>query len=251
MTNTCIICNSLFQKKPNTSGLYCSLPCSNTDRKRKNSIKYMETTERKCINCNTILSYESRKYDSKFCSHSCSASFTNKHRERSKNRKPSTLKGITTKKYSKVKPCTICNKVHGGNGATCSKTCKRESQSRTMKKLVEEGFNPQLNRGRNKRSYLETSFENWLISLNITSYLAEVPFKNHIKNITYFADFYFPHLNLIVELDGSQHGTTNAKQYDLERDNYILQKYSTTTIRISHKEYVKGSRKDEVLSYLL
>lgn len=62
----------------------------------------------------------------------------------------------------------------------------------------------------------------------------------------YFADFYFPTLDLIIELDGTQHNTKSAKEYDRERDHYISTNYSIQIVRISHKEYVSKQRVSEI-----
>lgn len=79
-TCKCIICNSPFQRKPKTSGLYCSISCSNIDRKRKNELKYLQDSTRICRVCNSVLSYKSRAYKSKFCSARCSAIYTNSNK---------------------------------------------------------------------------------------------------------------------------------------------------------------------------
>jgi very-short-patch-repair endonuclease len=83
---------------------------------------------------------------------------------------------------------------------------------------MSNGFNPNLNRGRNKKSF--------------------------------FGDFYFPKLNLLIELDGSQHNTEEAMIYDIERDQHIKNCYQTQIIRISQKEY-KDKSKLELIKTLL
>lgn len=37
----------------------------------------------------------------------------------------------------------------------------------------------------------------------------------------YIVDFYCHELDLVVELDGSQHGTDNGKEYDAERTTFL------------------------------
>lgn len=64
----------------------------------------------------------------------------------------------------------------------------------------------------------------------------------------YYGDFYFPELNLLIELDGSQHEQT--KEYDLQRDALILEYYNIQTIRISHKEYIFKLKLDLIESIL-
>lgn len=38
----------------------------------------------------------------------------------------------------------------------------------------------------------------------------------------YIADFYIPSYKIIIELDGSQHGLPENKEYDKERDHYLM-----------------------------
>lgn len=57
-------------------------------------------------------------------------------------------------------------------GFSCSKKYK------SLEKAYKNGYNPQLNRGRNKRSYMEKSFEEWLLKEypNI-DFIMEKPFQ--------------------------------------------------------------------------
>lgn len=119
-----------------------------------------------------------------------------------------------------------------------------------MKQRIYDGFNPNDNRGRGKQSYLEQSFEKWLHSYNITDFIMEYKFKRFDKIKTYYVDFYFPKLKLVIELDGTQHNSITAKQYDHERDNYIKLQYGVNIIRISHKEYTNQTKLLEIKSVL-
>ena len=49
--------------------------------------------------------------------------------------------------------------------------------------------------------------------------IIEQPFPRLDIIKTYFGDFYFPSLYLLIELDGTQHLKTI--EYDIERDNYL------------------------------
>jgi very-short-patch-repair endonuclease len=118
-----------------------------------------------------------------------------------------------------------------------------------MKLAIANGYNPKLNRGRGKRSFLELSFDNWLtITHPSLKFISECPFKRFDYTKTYFADFYFPDLSLIIELDGTQH--KNTIEYDNERDNYISTNYNVQLIRISHKEYVNKTKLELINSVL-
>ncbi len=46
----------------------------------------------------------------------------------------------------------------------------------------------------------------------------------------YIADFYSWEAGLVIELDGSSHGTPEAQDYDRERDNYLLNLANTTAL---------------------
>ena len=51
----------------------------------------------------------------------------------------------------------------------------------------------------------------------------------------YIADFYCATARLVVELDGSGHYTPEAKQYDIERTNF-LEGYGLLVVRILNSE---------------
>jgi very-short-patch-repair endonuclease len=143
----------------------------------------------------------------------------------------------------------ICNKIHPRSGKTCSDICYKALLSTSIKHAISNGFDPKKNRGRGKKSYLETSFEEWL-NKNFPNigYIPEYPVKRQDMLKTYFGDFYFPSKNLIIELDGTQHNDTT--EYDQERDTYITQTYGITIFRISHKEYVGKTKLDKVIQLL-
>ena len=56
----------------------------------------------------------------------------------------------------------------------------------------------------------------------------------------YIADFYSPALKLCIEIDGDQHYTETGKEYDDERDNFI----------VSHGIKVIRYRKSKVIEYI-
>lgn len=138
--NNCLICNKEFIQKPNTSGKYCSLSCGNKSRKglpQKFSILKKERVEKymlnpnQCLVCNQIINYDRK--NNKFCSHSCSASFTNRNRDKTIYIKSATTLKITLKlkppknfkKESKISFCLICNKlIKNKHIKSCSKECR-------------------------------------------------------------------------------------------------------------------------------
>lgn len=151
-------------------------------------------------------------------------------------------------RYCKVTFCKICGTViKNKHRITCSKECYKKNHSSMASERLSKVENRK-NLGRHRRSYMEQSFESWLISNGSPEFETEKSFKNHDLKKTYFADFYFPSLNLIIELDGTQHRKT--VEADSIRDAYIKSYYDITVIRIAHQEYQKGSRIDEVKKLL-
>lgn len=57
----------------------------------------------------------------------------------------------------------------------------------------------------------------------------------------YILDFYSPTKRLAIELDGSQHLTANAKEYDKVRTNY-LQVHGIKTLRFWNNDVLKHLR---------
>ena len=217
-------------------------------------IEYHKNPNR-CVECDTALPYVSRS--NKFCNHSCSCTYHNQHRSVSSIRKQrnSLLKTNASKKIYNhpktpkvIKECAICFTKHIGAGKTCSATCKHKLNSASMKTAIRTGkHNPRINRGRHKRSYLETSFEEWLIEHEVTDYITEYKVNRYDETgkyeKTYYIDFYFPGLQLGIELDGTQHKLTAEK--DADRDQY-LGRLNIEILRVSHAEYIAGTKIDLV-----
>ena len=55
----------------------------------------------------------------------------------------------------------------------------------------------------------------------------------------YIADFYSAQAQIVIELDGSQHYTSDAKEYDLIRTEF-LEQYGIQVVRINNMEIVKN-----------
>lgn len=209
--------------------------------KREFSRKVYENCPNICSWCNTKIPYESRV--NKFCSRSCSAKSSNRtdtprKRGPPKGTQPAFRVWEHTKRkaipYTKVRICTVCSKVFKCD--TYKKTCSKDCRDSIVKK----------NRGRHKRSYMETSFSKWLDERGV-KYETEHQIKNPILNKCYYVDFIFHGLSLIIELDGSQH--ENTKEKDLLRDEFIGS-LGYTVIRITHKEFQARTRVEEVETLL-
>ena len=260
---TCLnpLCNKLTNNPT-----YCCLSCSTSHRgqiQRHNKELSYNLNPKLCKQCNNKIEYNKRNLN-KFCSQSCGAIYSNNTKDWSKIRtgpipkiKSPKIKLPRGRKkkikpVNKIKSCIICSTSftmkYDSNGRTCSKLCHSKFLSNNAKERIYNGFNPNNNRGRGKKSYMEDSFEKWLLENNITNFKTEEPFK-HLNTIkTYFVDFYFPDKNLIIELDGTQHKYTVEK--DKERDDYISSTYGMKIIRISHKEYTKQLRIHEIKNIL-
>lgn len=208
--------------------------------------KSKHTVKGQCTNCHKPLTTKN-----KFCSRSCSASYTNKHKDYS-SFKSGPKKGSVPSNYfpyTKISWCILCNKIHPGSGQTCSTPCRNKLASIRMKEAIANGHDPKKNRGRGKKSYLEISFEKWLNKhFPDIEYRPEYPVKRQDMVKTYFGDFYFPDKNLIIELDGTQHN--NTIEYDQERDTYITETYGIQVFRISHKEYTNQTKINDVIKLL-
>jgi very-short-patch-repair endonuclease/predicted nucleic acid-binding Zn ribbon protein len=227
------------------SCIHCKLEVSIQNIERHYNSKH--TFKSNCLQCSLPLISKN-----KFCSTSCAATYNNSKRDYSTFR-PGPKKGYITRSkkppYTKVSCCIVCSKLHPRSGKTCSDNCYKTLISLKMKQVISDGYDPKKNRGRGKKSYLEISFESWLNQhFPDMGYIPEYPIKRLDVVKTYFGDFYFPELNLIIELDGTQHD--NTKDYDQDRDAYITETYGIRVFRITHKEYVSKTKLDIVVQLL-
>ena len=55
----------------------------------------------------------------------------------------------------------------------------------------------------------------------------------------YIADFYSPEAKMVIELDGSQHYTPEAKKYDIQRTHFF-EEYGIAVIRINNLEIARN-----------
>ena len=276
---SCIIC-----KEPKTSkGIFTHYIISHTEEGKRNNTKKLKEASSlgtkafkekvnkikldyldnpvKCQHCKKSLSYKQRH--NKFCSTSCSASFYNadkigtaldpeiKQKISIGVKKANSLIPSRKIQYSKISFCCVCNTVIQNKVVkTCSPECKSTLLSKNIIERIKQ--NKRSNYRRDKRSYLEESFESWLLDNNISlKYETEYTIKNHITQKWYFVDFYFPEINLIVELDGKQHEKPKHKEADKIRDEYITTYLNINVFRISYEEYQTGSKISELSKLLV
>lgn len=212
----CLLCN----KEIVVQGLKAHLEKHNKESKPKKFYRH-------CLECGEAIFDKKNK----FCNHSCSAKYSNRNREVRPTKPLKAKKEIV--KACWIGFCKCCGKLFKRNFKShnvlcCSKDCRMSIVS--------------LNRGRHKKSWLEQSFASWLDSNNIL-YETEVTVKNKESGKWYFVDFMFESLNLIIELDGSQHKDTIES--DKIRDEY-LRSQGYTVIRITHEEYQSKKRIPEI-----
>lgn len=226
----------------------------NEQNKIKRIQQYYENPKR-CLCCDVVIEID--KKENTYCSSSCAATITNSKKDYTKIRtgpKPKPKPLEKRERIYKRKNCIICNKEHRKSGFTCDIPCRKVYLSQQISKAVENGFNPNKNRGRSRKSYLEQSFTDWL-NLNGVIFSEEHPFKIYDDHgtyvTTYFADFYFEKHNLIIELDGTQHLKKEIIEYDTNRDLLISNKHGVDIFRISHAEYINQTKIDEVKTLLL
>ena len=249
--NICLICNKKFAQKPNTTGKYCSLSCGNKSRKgllQKSSIIKKDEyvlNNKHCKECNAIIPYNQK--ENKFCSRSCSASFTNRNRDKSIYIKSSTTlketilinsNNITNKpKYSKVSFCTVCNNtIPNKIVKTCSKVCKTKWLSLILRGRT-GGSTKQFIKVKdylNNEVTLDSSWE-LILSKNLD--------ENNIKwtrpsafllksGRKYTPDFYLPDYNIYLDPKAFRKGYV----LQIQKIKIFEQEYNTKCLVISSKK---------------
>lgn len=271
--HTCEICNLTFEKgvllsnhvrwhhkerkQPNFL-LKCSCLECGMEVTVQNLTHHGKTHEPKIIKYNRCKFCNNETTNESFCNPSCSAKHNNKLRtQESREKQKQSVKCTWSTKPKRARNqkqlkktiCPICGVEHHRIN-TCSDTCKRKLTSLKLKqRIYNRTWNPNLNRGRGKKSYMESSFETW-VKTNFPGlqFFYDKPFKRLDMIKTYFVDFYFPSKNLIIELDGTQHLKTI--EYDANRDDYLKTTYGVNIVRISYKEYKNKSRINEIIQLL-
>lgn len=141
-------------------------------------------------------------------------------------------KGLTKEKNKSLERPTLKGKRFGVslNGHT-EETKRKISLKRTEWLKKPEN---RKNYGRQKRSWMELTFENYLKDNTILGWDTEVQYWNDSLKKNYFPDFIFEDKKLIIELDGTQHKNTIHK--DKIRDEWFSNK-GYKVIRIQHSEF--------------
>lgn len=281
----CPICSTIFEqtkhqirtnwKRSPSKVLFCTRTCSMLGRS-----KIQRETDN-CLHCNKEfikVTTNVKTANKKFCSKICSANYINLNRTKEERDEISkkvsvkmlgkcyrsyrfltqnirygyTLKYniciiISTKKFYELK-CQICNKAFKHKIKT-TKLCSKQCFKIRLQKVHDEYPHLILNRS-NPESYLEKSFREYIESKGYvkgTTFIQEKQWKLSTGK-RYISDFYFPDLNLIVEMDGKQHQDTIEE--DELKDSLLKQEFNLNTIRITHKQW-RAKEKAEILESVL
>ena len=143
-------------------------------------------------------------------------------------------KGLTKDSDSRIMKAALAMEGQPGRF-----TGKRHSDS--TKKLLSEYRTSYLkksenrkNLGRHKKSWMEETFEHYLISNDISGWESEVHFYSEELKKNFYPDFIFENKKLIIELDGTQHRLSIDK--DSIRDQWFKTK-GYTVVRIPHETF--------------
>jgi hypothetical protein len=280
ITTTCKYCNSpIIQHKCKYMKMFCNSSCSgsyNDSRRKRNPwtteqrtyvakkmlpnitkeefIEILQKTETKK---DAAISLEiTVKSLTSFCNifNVSISDYFPKVLDHKRYHKPYTIKPRMKKiAETSEKQCIVCGTPFmdylKGKKKLCSQICKNRFNSIRQSEYIRT-HRSQI-RGPHQQSYMEMSFENWLISngykKGIHGYLTEVHFYNPNTKKHGFADFVFPKLKIIIELDGTHH--IKRAELDKLRDNYLNSR-RWKVVRISQREYVKRTRIEEISNIL-
>lgn len=259
----CEQCSIKFSPGPGSKGIVCSYSCDAARKKitvSERAITRYLASPQYCQQCKDMLPYGKHGKNKKFCSSSCAATFNNTNRSRSDISRKITSDSL--KKFFSENPyfasdkpinengkrlreniCVNCDTVflHTKLKKTCSDDCKKKHSSATQIAYLKKyaGTFNWIRKG--KMNYVEQCFNDWLIEIGYTPMIDFVALANVIhnyeKNTSYIMDFWFPTLNLNIELDGTHHLRPEQQLRDTSRDEYLTRAHDIQVIRIIVKEW--------------
>lgn len=209
-----------------------------------------------CLQCSKLITSPHGK---KFCTQSCAARYNNTRRPtRTPESKQKTAiathnRHITTPKpqYTAISQCVWCHKWFPGKRRTCSNACCRAHKSNYQSTRLKTDSEYRRKLGTGHKSFMEASFEGWVqANYPHLPMSTQHPFRNNKQHGYFYADFYFPTLHLVIELDGTQHNTPDNQAYDAQRDHHLLNCHGVNVVRITSREYRQQLRVDEIRQLL-
>lgn len=143
-------------------------------------------------------------------------------------------KGLTKETNTSI--AQMSSKLKGRPGISRPHTAETKAKLSKFRTEYLKDSKNRKNLGRHKRSWMETTFEEYLTSNNITGWETEKHFWNEELRKNYFPDFLFEESKLIIELDGTQHRKT--VEQDTIRDKWF-NSIGYKVIRITVEEFKK------------
>lgn len=190
-----------------------------------------------------------------FCSRSCANGKAHSEKTKlkiSKSNKSTPYIKRIKKTYTEVKKtnCMLCDKLFWVPAKSikkyCSTLCCNKASSIRMSEWLKH--NRDHIKGPHRKSYMEESFEKWLNNHDCPRWFDQVYFWNEEKKKNGWADYVFPSLKLIIELDGSHH--KKRKRLDQVRDEYLYRIRGYNVVRITHTDYIKKTQVDYIKQLL-
>lgn len=236
--------------------------------------KKYEKNPKFCKNCGEKIPYD-KKYND-FCNSSCSATYTNK--KKNKRSKESRIKtSLSLKKFYKneegynvVRKCLFCGnefkvgrRISGilSKAKYCSNDCSKNGMKKNISKTKKEQVKNGTHKGwqsRNILSYPENFFirvlkRNKIFDKCEVNYSIKKRYLGIDDDSNYFLDFYFKDKKIDLEIDGKQHKYKDRKESDNIRDN-LLDDVGIKVYRIEWKsinnEEGKKYIKNEIIKFL-
>jgi very-short-patch-repair endonuclease/endogenous inhibitor of DNA gyrase (YacG/DUF329 family) len=206
----------------------------------------------KCLTCNHY--FESKKSDNrKFCSRRCSVSFNNKKRKHSEETKKKIKESLSKTKSILRNNCIKCgSQVRKKTAKYCSKLCLHSCEiykdNLRRKTVLRYKINPEEHPNRKcagmNESYPERMFREFLIDNGLR---LGIDFMVQYYLEGYYIDFYFPIINLSVEIDGERwHNKHDEKE--INRENTI--KKFSNLIRFDVKPLIKKKYEKKILEII-
>ena len=198
-----------------------------------------------CENCN--IEHGGKYGSGRFCSQTCSRSFSTKENRSLINDKISfKLKGVGNKDVEKE--CEFCKskfkvKWDKRNQKTCSTTCgsklkwKNPEYKDKMRKIssinAKKQHEEKTGIGWRSRKNLPPSYPE-KIAIGVLNE-RKVDYEREYPIQKYFIDFAIPRLRIAIEIDGQQHKLKERKMVDDKKD-LLLQSMGWKVYRISYPE---------------